>query len=110
MPEMGRYCKAYLVKDLAEFDGWEPDLTQLRPGEPESGGGGPQPRDALSEDDILYIQEDGIVTDGIFRDQFIVFDRVSPEWQAFCAQTLVFAPPSAEEDSPLAATEAVPPA
>ena len=31
MAEMGKYCKAFYVKDLRALDGWEENLDDLRP-------------------------------------------------------------------------------
>jgi len=81
MAEMGRYCKAYLAKDFHAFPGW-------------SGGA----RRETGEDDILYLQENLVVTDGIFKDEGIVFDRVTPEWTEFCTGTLAFEIPEYARD------------
>lgn len=79
MAEMGRYCKAYHAKRLREFDGWKEDVSNLRGG-----------RTSIEDDDILYIQENYIVTDGVFIDQNIVYDDVTDEWKAFCQKVLEF--------------------
>ncbi|NMG11729.1 hypothetical protein DP117_34725, partial [Brasilonema sp. UFV-L1] len=41
-------------------------------------------------DDFLYLQENYVVTDGIFKDENIIFDNVTPEWKEFCDKTLAF--------------------
>lgn len=102
MSRMGSYCKAYLVRDLAAFPGWSPDPTALRPAEE-----GEPARAGLHDEDILYLQEDFAVTDGIFLDEHVVFDGTHPEWRAFCEQALGFAvPPDLAEAVP--AAEAAP--
>jgi hypothetical protein len=88
MATMGRYCKAYAIADLRKFPGWEEKIENLEPIENEDGT--TQPKAALADDDYLFLQESYIVTDGIFLDEHIIFDRVTPEWQEFCTKTLAF--------------------
>lgn len=94
MPRMGSYCRAYYARDFAAFPGWRPDVTQLRPAD--TGDEAPAPRAGLGDDDILYLQEDFSVTDGIFLDEGVVFADAGPEWRSFCSGELGFAPPAAE--------------
>lgn len=96
MARMGSYCRAYYARDLAAFAGWRPDLSQLRPGAEGS-------RLTLVADDILYLQEDFRVTDGVYLDEHVVFADAGADWREFCAATLGFAPPAAEEARPAAA-------
>ncbi len=93
MAEMGRYCKAYLASDLKKYDNWKPELGNLRQPEPDRPDEEVEQRTELADDDILYIQEDLIVTDGIFRDENIVFQDDSDGWKTFCEKTLDFAIP-----------------
>ena len=90
MAEMGRYCKAYLAKDLRAFPGWRENASAIRlRGEEDGDRGGAAP-DVLADDDILYLQETFVVTDGIFLDENVVFADVTPEWEAFCRGPLAF--------------------
>jgi hypothetical protein len=88
MAEMGKYCKAYLVKDFRRFEGWAENLDDLRSEDREDA--------VLDDDDILYLQETYVVTDGIFLDENVVFDQVTEEWQAFCRDELDFEIPEYE--------------
>ena len=111
MPEMGKYCKAYLAKQFRAFGAWQPDLTQLRPEEDEHGEAKTEPRETLADDDILYLQDTYVVTDGIFQDEHIIFDQVTDEWKAFCSDELAFeipdfGPPEEIEASPEESEEA----
>ncbi len=94
MARMGNYCRAYQARDFAAFPGWRPDLAQLRPGD------GGEARAALGDDDLLYLQEDFSVTDGIFADENVVFADAGGEWRAFCTGPLGFAPPATVEAGP----------
>ena len=91
MARMGSYCRAYYARDFTAFAGWSPDLAQLRP---DAG----EPREALKDDDLLYLQESFAVTDGIFLDENVVFADAGPAWREFCTGTLGFAPPAAAEE------------
>jgi len=44
----------------------------------------------LTDDDFLYLQENYVVTDGIFKDENIIFDKVTLAWKDFCDNTLLF--------------------
>lgn len=95
MAEMGSYCKAYYVRDLAAFPGWNPDASRLRPGTQEVNGDEVEvPRTALADEDILFLQENFAVTDGIFIDENVVFAPAGDDWAAFCTGALEFAVPA----------------
>ena len=91
MAEMGRYCKAYYAKDFRALDGWEENLENLRPETEDKDGREVEvPRTELKDDDILYLQENYIVTDGIFKDENIIFDKVTDLWKETCHKELGF--------------------
>ena len=91
MAEMGKYCKAYYAKDFRAFEGWEENLDNLRPDVKEERGKEIEvPRTELKDDDILYLQENYVVTDGIFKDENIIFDKVTDLWKEFCHGELDF--------------------
>jgi hypothetical protein len=39
---------------------------------------------------FLYLQENYLVTDGIFKEENIIFDNITAEWKKFCQNTLLF--------------------
>lgn len=91
MAEMGKYCKAYYAKDFRALDGWEENLENLRPETEDKDGGEVEiRRTELKDDDILYLQENYIVTDGIFKDENIIFDKVTDLWKEACHKELGF--------------------
>lgn len=90
MPNMGRYCKAYPIRSLREFPGWTENAANARPADDAEEGSAPR---TLTEDDFLYLQENYVVTDGIFIDENVIFDSVTPEWMDFCHQILEFEVP-----------------
>lgn len=82
MSKMGKYCKAYMIPSFREFSGWTENSQNARK-ENDS------PRQ-LTDADFLYLQENFVVTDGIFIDENVIFDNVTPEWTDFCKNVLKF--------------------
>lgn len=78
---MGKYCKAYLLKQLRQFNQWNENQ---------------EINQQLTEDSVLYLQENYVVTDGIYQDENIIFDKVTDEWKDFCHQVLEFEIPNYE--------------
>ena len=103
MATMGRYCKAYQLYQLRQFTEWSENIQNLKKKNEGVNAKEVETERALSEKDIFYIQENYTVTDGIFIDENIIFDNVTPEWKEFCEQTLHFEIPVREPaklDSP----------
>src|SRR6476659_638072 len=96
MAEMGKYCKAYLAKQFREYPGCTENAANVRKEKKEVGGKEDEVERTLDDDSILYLQENYIVTDGIFKDQNIIFDNVTDEWKEFCHSTLAFEIPNYE--------------
>ncbi|HEX2188185.1 MAG TPA: hypothetical protein VHG51_04770 [Longimicrobiaceae bacterium] len=106
MAEMGRYCKAYYAADFRKFPGWKENTSSLRKERQEVNGKEVEvERTEIKDDDILYLQENFVVTDGIFKDENVVFDEVSPEWESFCKGELAFEIPDYARDEEPAPVE-----
>ncbi len=103
MAAMGKYCKAYSIKTLRQFEQWSEKLENIRTEKQQIDGQEVEVQRVLTDDDFLYLQErvltdddflylqeNYVVTDGIFKDENIIFDNVTPEWQKFCQQNLGF--------------------
>ncbi|MEH2178727.1 hypothetical protein [Nostoc sp.] len=90
MATMGKYCKAYSLKKLREFSQWTEYAENTRKESTEVEGEKVKINRELTDDDFLYLQENYVVTDGIFKDENIIFDNVTPEWKEFCHKTLAF--------------------
>ena len=100
MSAMGNYCKAYLLKDFRRFDGWAENPAMVRKETKIEGGQEIEVERTLTDDTILYLQENYVVTDGIFKDENIIFDQVTPEWIAYCQEALKFEIPEYATASP----------
>lgn len=90
MTTMGKYCKAYPLKKFREFSQWTELTENTRKKKKSLDGKEVEVNRELTDDDFLYLQENYVVTDGIFKDENIIFDRVTPEWKDFCTNGLKF--------------------
>jgi ankyrin repeat protein len=92
-----RYCMAYKVKDLRQFAGWKENKlseNKLQGAETANGNGQPQQTEqALSDNDVVYLHENLVVTSDVWRGENVIFDQVAPEWKEFCASSLKFQVP-----------------
>jgi hypothetical protein len=96
MTEMGRYCKAYLLRDLRAFSEWSEKAENVRKEKKEVDGQEVEVVRELSDDAIVYVQENYVVTDNIFKDENVIFDNVTPAWIEYCQQSLKFEIPENE--------------
>jgi hypothetical protein len=97
MAKMGRYCKAYPITQLREFSGWVENSQNTRKEKRQIDGAEVDAPRELTDEHHLYLQENLTVTDGIFLDENIVFDAVTPEWKEFTVNPLKFEVPDYEE-------------
>src|SRR5689334_986722 len=101
MRKMGRYCKAYPIERFEEFAAWPKDVDQVRRQQHAE-----EKTEADSLLDFLYLQEDFTVTDGIFLEENVIFNNVTPEWIDFCKNTLAFEIPEYQRAEANPPTEA----
>jgi hypothetical protein len=90
---MGKYCKAYMLPRLRQFAGWSENSANARKEEKSLEGKQVLVPRQLTDQDHLYLQENLTVTDGIFIDENVIFDEVTPEWEEFCKNELSFEAP-----------------
>jgi hypothetical protein len=90
MPNMGRYCKAYHAGRFREYGDWTENRENVRKRKEVVDNNEIEVDRDLNDTDVLYLQENYVVTDGVFIDQNIIFDKVTPEWIEFCTSTLDF--------------------
>jgi hypothetical protein len=80
---MGKYCKAYALKRLRGFSGWTANAQNMVKEKKLVDEKELEVDRELTDDDYLYVQEDYTVTAGIFIDENVVFDSVTPEWKNY---------------------------
>jgi hypothetical protein len=102
MTELGKYCKAYPVGRLREYRDWRERREQMRTREWVGEDG------SLSDDAYFFVQENLVVTDGIAKNEHVIFETVTPEWRAFCVETLGFPSDRIEEQLEQGSASAAP--
>ena len=90
MNVIGKYCKVYPLKKFREFKDWAEKTKILKTSKQIIDGQEIELELTLSNEDYLFLQENYVVTGSIFKEQHIIFDKVTPEWIEFCNQTLKF--------------------
>jgi hypothetical protein len=93
MATMGKYCKAYPITRFREYKEWTEKTENARKEKGAADGEEVEVERQLTDKDLLYLQENYMVTDGVFLDENIIFDDVTPEWKDFCAHALKFEVP-----------------
>lgn len=88
MKRISNYCKAYLAEELRRFPEWQERVQPLvvRPEEETASG---------DVTEYFFLHDDYVVTAGLYRDEQVTFDHVTPDWKAFCENVLNFTAPSA---------------
>ena len=86
MGKMGQYCKAYPLSAVRQYASWQENASAFRKDESAESTDNERP----SDDHIVYVQENYVVTDGIFIDEHVIFDDVTDAWKEFCNNTLHF--------------------
>ncbi len=104
MGTMSKYCKAYLLKDFRQFSNWTENSDNIRQETKIENGKEVEIERVLTEDSILYLHENYVVTDGIFQDENIIFGQVTPEWTSFCQKELNFEIPDYAQSDPTETT------
>lgn len=83
-----RYCKAYLVKDVAKFPKWT-EITNTKAKD-------------LDDEDVVYVLESYQVTSNPLAmddEENYLLEEVTSEWELFCKDVLKFEVPDWEEES-----------
>lgn len=88
MTILGKYCKAYPLYQLRQFPGWCEKAQDARTIRKEVNGEIVEEARELTDHDYVYMHRNFTVTDGIFIDENIIFDNVTPEWIEFCRTVL----------------------
>jgi len=86
MSIIGKYCKSYKLSRFRQFRGWTEKTENSRRIRKEVDGETVEVPRQLTDDDYVYLQGNFTVTDGIFIDENIIFDHVTPEWKEFCGK------------------------
>ncbi len=87
-----KYCKAYELGRLRQFNGWTELGVSAAHSSPASGASGPSntPTKDLEDDDIVFVHQNYTVTKSIWHDRDILFEKPTQEWKTFCHEVLNF--------------------
>ncbi len=88
--EMSKYCKAYHLGDMRKFRKWKEKSENARKEKKEINGSVVEEARDLSDDSIVYLQENLVVTDDVYKEENILFDDITPKWEKFCEKKLEF--------------------
>jgi len=88
MSTLGKYCRAYPLSQLRQFPGWVERADEARKVRKEIDGEIVEAVRTLTDEDYVYLQLDYTVTDGIFVNENVIFNDVTPEWIEFCQTVL----------------------
>jgi hypothetical protein len=88
MATLGKFCKAYPLNLLRQFRGWTERAENARTIRKVVNGETVEEPRELTDSDYVYLQRNFTVTDGIFVDENIIFNDVTPEWIDFCRTVL----------------------
>ena len=90
MSIIGKYCRAYPLGRLRQFPGWQEKAENARKIRIEIDGETVEKPRELTDANHVYVQRNFTVTDGIFIDENVIFDDVTPAWIEFCRNVLEF--------------------
>jgi hypothetical protein len=79
------YARAYLLGELRKFSDWREEKINCA----DENGNSHQ----LSDDNVVFLQQDFTVTELIWPGENVIFNRTTPEWIDFCTQELQFKVP-----------------
>jgi hypothetical protein len=88
MAIIGKYSKGFPLELFRRFPEWSENRENARLIRKEVEGDTVEIPRELTGSDYLYLQENFTVTDSIFLDENIIFNRVTPEWIDFCVNEL----------------------
>jgi len=85
------YCKAIVLKQARQYPAWAESRINWKESQDEDKPEGSS--ETLSEDEIVFLHRDLTVTHSMWPGENVIFDRVTPEWEEYCRDTLNFNPP-----------------
>jgi len=81
------YARAYLLGELRKFSDWREEKINWKETNPANENGNSR---ELSDDDVVFLQQDFTVTELIWPGENVIFNRITPAWVDFCSQELQF--------------------
>jgi Ankyrin repeats (3 copies) len=90
-----RFCKAYYLRDLRRYRGWNENRTTWKENKYENRKDKDREVSECSsiQDRIVFIHQDFTVTESMQHGETLLFSDVNSEWKEFCIGTLNFNAP-----------------
>ena len=85
------YCKAYYLEELRRFPQWTESRINWK--EKTDFDSDETDEKDFADSDVVFIHQDFTVTESMWHDENVIFNQVTPEWEAFCANMLQFKVP-----------------
>jgi hypothetical protein len=98
MSIIGKHCKSFPLGMLRRFPNWTENPENARKMRKEIEGEAVEVPRELTDSNYLYVQQNFTVTDSIFLDENIIFDKVTADWIEFCIHELGVKFPTADLD------------
>jgi uncharacterized protein len=88
------YCKAYHLSDLRKFAAWsEAKINWKESRRDGRKADGAEQDNEDSHDKVVFIHDDLTVTQSMWRDENVIFNQITAEWEEFCKNVLNFRVP-----------------
>lgn len=85
-----KYCKAHYLKDLRVFAGWSESQINWKS---KKENGNSELVEAFTNDKVVFIHQDLTVTESVWHNENVIFNKVDSAWEEFCASSLKFKVP-----------------
>jgi hypothetical protein len=87
-----KYCKAYQLQDLRRFPGWVECKINWKEKKEDNGDKGNDAQ-KLTDDSVVFLHQDYIVTQSMWHDENVIFNAVTSSWVEFCSNNMAFSVP-----------------
>jgi hypothetical protein len=84
------YCKAYHLEELRKYPAWSENRINWKE---TPGDGNGDIGHGFTDDKIVFIHQDFTVTESMWHNENIIFNRGDSDWEKFCVNTLGFMVP-----------------
>lgn len=80
-----KYCKAYHLSDFRQYPNWLETRGNWKNNDKDE--------QTLADEDIVFLHQDYTVTQSMWHNENVIFDKVTTEWKEFCEKALKFKVP-----------------
>lgn len=88
-----KYCKAYRLGLLRRYSGWSESRINWTTKKKSENGDRAGDDGQFTDNTIVFIHQDFTVTEFIWHNENVIFDRLDPWWHEFCVKELTFSVP-----------------